>query len=93
MLLAEIGTPPGADVSRESLQAAMDADWSITRYDVLPDRVRLYLWSRPGGTKLTFKFRPRYGIDALTPASVVYDYYNPEAQALVAPLRFAVGQR
>lgn len=90
MLLAEIGTPPGADVSRESLQAAMDADWSLSRYDILPDRVVLYMWSKAGGTKFNFKFKPRYGINAQTPASIVYDYYNPEAQATVAPLRFAV---
>lgn len=90
MLLAEIGTPPGADVSRESLQAAMDADYSISRYDILPDRIVVYMWSKPGGTKLNFKFRPRYGINAQTPASTVYDYYNPEAQATVAPLRFTV---
>jgi len=90
MLLAEIGTPPGADVSRESLQAAMDADWSISRYDVLPDRIVLYMWSKAGGTKFNFKFRPRYAINAQTPPSTVYDYYNPEAQAVVAPLRFGV---
>jgi hypothetical protein len=90
MLLAEIGTPPGADVSRESLQAAVDADSSISRYDVLPDRIILYMWSKAGGTKLNFKFRPRYGINAKTPASVIYDYYNPEAQATVAPLKFVV---
>jgi hypothetical protein len=37
---------------------------------------------------LNFSFRPRYGIDAQTPASIVYDYYNPDAQMTVAPLRF-----
>jgi hypothetical protein len=90
MLLAEIGLPPGADVSRESLQAAMDADWSLSRYDVLPDRIVLYMWSKAGGTKFNFKFRPRYAVNAQTPSSVVYDYYNPEAQATIAPLRFSV---
>lgn len=90
MLLAEIGTPPGADVSRESLQTAMDADWSLSRYDILPDRIVLYMWAKAGGTKFNFKFKPRYGINAQTPASVVYDYYNPEAQATAAPLRFLV---
>ena len=90
MLLAEIGLPPGADVNRESLQAAMDADWSLSRYDILPDRIVLYMWSKAGGTKFNFKFRPRYAVNAQTTASVVYDYYNPEAQALVAPLRFSV---
>ncbi|HMS41618.1 MAG TPA: alpha-2-macroglobulin family protein, partial [Pyrinomonadaceae bacterium] len=90
MLLAEIGLPPGADVSRESLEKAFDADWSLSRYDVLPDRIVIYMWSKAGGTKFNFKFKPRYGINAQTPASVVYDYYNPEAQAMVAPLRFEV---
>jgi len=90
MLLAEIGLPPGADVSRESLQAAMDADWSLSRYDVLPDRIVLYMWSKAGGTKFNFKFRSRYAVNAQTPSSVVYDYYNPEAQAMVAPLKFSV---
>ncbi len=90
MLLAEIGTPPGADVSRESLEAAMENDWSISRYDILPDRIVLYMWSKAGGTKFNFKFKPRYGINAQTPASVVYDYYNPEAHATVAPLGFRV---
>jgi len=90
MLLAEIGTPPGADVSRESLEKAIESDWSISRYDILPDRIVIYMWSKPGGTKFNFKFKPRYGINAQTPSSVVYDYYNPEAQATVAPLRFNV---
>jgi hypothetical protein len=71
------------------LEAALQNDWSLTRYDILPDRIVLYMWSRAGGTKFNFKFRPRYGINAQTPASIVYDYYNPEAQATVAPLRFA----
>jgi hypothetical protein len=87
MLLAEIGTPPGADVSRESLEAALQND-SLSRYDILPDRIVLYLWSKAGGAKFNFKFRPRYRINAQTPASIVYDYYNPEAHATISPLRF-----
>ena len=90
MLLAEIGTPPGVDVSRESLEAALQNDWSLSRYDVLPDRIVFYMWSKAGGTKFNFKFRPRYAINAHTPASIVYDYYNPEAHATVTPLRFSV---
>lgn len=90
MLLAEIGTPPGADVSRESLEAALQSNVGLSRYDILPDRIVLYMWARAGGTKFNFKFRPRYAINAQTPASIVYDYYNPEAQATVVPLRFEV---
>ncbi|HVE59776.1 MAG TPA: hypothetical protein VNB22_23390, partial [Pyrinomonadaceae bacterium] len=90
MLLAEIGIPPGADVSRESLEKAFQADWSLSRYDVLPDRIVLYLWSKAGGSRINFSFKPRYGINAQTPASVIYDYYNEEAKATLAPLKFEV---
>lgn len=90
MLLAEIGIPPGADVSRESLQTAMDADWSFSSYDVLPDRIVVYMWSKAGGTNINFKFKPRYGINANTPSSFIYDYYNEEAKAVLAPMKFEV---
>jgi hypothetical protein len=91
MMLAEIGLPPGADVDRASLDAAMKgSDFGISQYDILPDRVVVYLWSRAGGTKFDFKFRPRFGLRAQTAASLVYDYYNPEARAIVAPARFIV---
>jgi hypothetical protein len=93
MLLAEIGTPPGADIDREGLKAVMDNDRSVSRYEVLPDRVIFYLWARAGGTRFDLKFRPRYGINAASPASVVYDYYNPEAQVSIAPVRFTVRDR
>lgn len=90
MLLAEIGLPPGADVSRESLEKAFEADWSLSRYDILPDKIIVYMWSKAGGTRFNFKFKPRYGINAQTPASIVYDYYNEEAKAIIAPMRFEV---
>ncbi len=90
MLLAEIGTPPGADVSRESLEKALEGGSGISKYEVLPDRIIVYMWARAGGTNFDFKFRPRYGINAQTPASFVYDYYNPEAQAVREPMRFVV---
>jgi hypothetical protein len=91
MMLAEIGLPPGADVDRGSLEQAMkSSDWSINQYDILPDRVIVYLWPRAGGTKFDFSFKPRFGLNAQTAASIVYDYYNPEARAIVAPVRFVV---
>ncbi len=90
MLLAEIGIPPGADVSRESLEKAKENNWNFSRYDILPDKIIVYLWSQAGGTKFDFKFKPRYGINANSAPSIVYDYYNPEAKATVAPLRFTV---
>jgi len=40
MMLAEIGLPPGAEVERQSLDAAMSASgYALGSYDILPDRV------------------------------------------------------
>jgi len=91
MLLAEIGIPPGAEVDRASLEAAVaKAGWDLQRYDVLPDRIVAYLWPRAGGTQFEFTFRPRYAIRALAPVSTIYDYYNPEERAVVQPTAFVV---
>jgi uncharacterized protein YfaS (alpha-2-macroglobulin family) len=94
MMLAEIGLPPGAEVDRPSLEKTVkDSQWSINRYDILPDRLLVYLWPQGGGTKFSFKFRPRFGLRALTAPSVVYDYYNPEAHATLAPTKFTVAPK
>ena len=91
MMLAEVGLPPGADVDRASLERAVaESNWTLNGYDVLPDRLVVYLWPRSGGARFQFKFRPRYGLKALTAPSQLYDYYNPEARTVVAPTRFVV---
>jgi hypothetical protein len=91
MLLGEIGLPPGADVDRASLELAMkDTGWSLSRYDILPDRLIIYLWPRGGGTRFSFKFRPRFGLTAQTAPSLLYDYYNPEARSVLAPTKFVI---
>lgn len=91
MLLAEVGLPPGADVDRASLERAMtESGHALNSYDVLPDRLVVYLWPQGGGTHFRFKFRPRYGLNALTAPSQLYDYYNPEARTVVPPTRFVV---
>jgi len=89
MLLAEVGLPPGADVDRSSLEQAMN-DYEVDQYAVLPDRVVFYLWPHAGGSKFNFVFRPRMGMKAAAAPSTVYDYYNPDSRAVVAPVRFNV---
>jgi hypothetical protein len=90
MLVGEIGLPPGAEVDRESLDKALAANNGVDQYDILPDRLLVYLWPQAGGTKFQFKFRPRFGMNALTQPSLLYDYYNPEAEAFQPPARFIV---
>ncbi|HSS18502.1 MAG TPA: alpha-2-macroglobulin family protein [Pyrinomonadaceae bacterium] len=91
MMLAEIGLPPGADVDRASLESAVkNSSWSIRQYDVLPDRVVVYLWPAAGGVSFDFKFRPRFALKAKSAPSTIYDYYNPESNYAIAPTSFAV---
>jgi hypothetical protein len=91
MMLAEIGLPPGAEVDRSSIETAMkESGWDINQYEVLPDRLVVYLWPHAGGTKFSFTFKPRFGMNALTPPSTMYDYYNPENRAVVEPTLFTV---
>ena len=91
MLLAEIGLPPGAVVDRESLDQDMSGSgWEISQYEVRPDSIVVYLWPKAGGTDFDFAFRPRYGMNALTAPSFLYDYYNPESQVVLPPERIEV---
>jgi hypothetical protein len=64
--------------------------WRINQYDVLPDRVIVYIWPHAGGLKFTFTFKPRFGLRALSAPSILYDYYNTEAHAVGEPAQFTV---
>jgi A-macroglobulin TED domain/Alpha-2-macroglobulin family/Carboxypeptidase regulatory-like domain/MG2 domain/A-macroglobulin receptor binding domain len=91
MMIAEIGLPPGSDVDRRVLDDVVNSSgWTVSHYDILSDRLVLYLWPDAGGTKLTFEFRPRYGLKARTAPSVLYDYYNPEALVALPPADFDI---
>ncbi len=89
MVLIEIGIPPGAYVDRASLEKAK-AVGDFSNFDILPDKIIVYLWTNSVPTEFNFKFRPRYGINALNAPSVVYDYYNAEANATIAPVKFSI---
>jgi hypothetical protein len=91
MMIAEVGLPPGADVDRSTLEEAINkSGWSLSRYDILPDRLILYLWPRAGGVKVAFSLKPRYGVKARTAPSKLYDYYNPDAQVTLPPEDFII---
>jgi len=92
MMLGEVGLPPGADVDRESLEHALQGNYSVYRYDVLPDRVILYMWPEAGGSVFSFRFRSRFGMSAETAPSLLYDYYNPESSVTLKPSHFVVTQ-
>ncbi|MBI4751403.1 MAG: carboxypeptidase regulatory-like domain-containing protein [Acidobacteria bacterium] len=95
MLLAEIGLPPGVDVDQASLETAVAklGSWGNS-FEVRPDQVILYLWpSSTGSSTLSFSFTPRFAMNAKAVRSILYDYYNPEAQTVIAPARFVIRER
>ena len=90
MLLAEIGLPPGVDVDRGSLEDARSkSNGHLNSFEILPDRLIVYLWPADRAS-FRFRFQPRFAMSAKSAASDVYDYYNPEARSVVAPVRFRV---
>ena len=90
MMLAEIGLPPGANVDRSSLEAAVAANWAVPSYEIQPDRIVAYLWPSAGGVTFSFTLQPRFSMNAQSAESILYDYYNPLARASVPPARFTV---
>ncbi|MBK8810660.1 MAG: carboxypeptidase regulatory-like domain-containing protein [Acidobacteria bacterium] len=86
MAIAEVGLPPGAEVDRAGLVRARNAG-ALSSFDILPDRVVIYFWPEKP-LNMAFSFRPRFGLNAQSAPSVVYDYYNEEAKGVVAPKRF-----
>jgi len=90
MLLAEVGLPPGADVDRASLAKLLD-DWTVSRYELQPDRIVFYVWSwKAEGTHFSFRFTPRYAIHAKAAPAALFDYYNPDLKSVLAPQTFSI---
>ncbi|MBL8152365.1 MAG: hypothetical protein JNN15_20765 [Blastocatellia bacterium] len=89
MMLAEIGLPPGVEVDKESIKRD-DGAYGISSYEILPDRLIVYFWAYKNATTFKFKFRPKYKMKAKSASSQVYNYYNPEESATVAPSLFVI---
>jgi hypothetical protein len=46
-----------------------------------------------GQVTFGFRFQPRMAMEAKSAPSVLYDYYNPDARVVVAPVVFRVHKR
>lgn len=88
MMLAEVGLPPGAEVDRASLEEVIPG---LDHFEIHPDKVVFYIWPQAGGVKFHFLLTPRFGMRAKNTASTLYDYYNPEALAEIAPNQWMIG--
>jgi hypothetical protein len=73
------------------LEKAETDYWTLNHYEILPDRIIIYVWPREGSS-FEFKFKPRFAEKALTAPSKVYDYYNPEVEKVLAPVSFSINE-
>jgi hypothetical protein len=91
MMIADVGLPPGAEVDRGVLEEII-GDWmnGVDSYEVTPDHVTFYVWPRAADVKFRFLFRPRFAMKARGAPSLLYDFYNPDSQVVLAPDTFLV---
>ncbi|MHC9539136.1 MAG: hypothetical protein AB9903_06420 [Vulcanimicrobiota bacterium] len=91
MVIADLGVPPGFTVMTEDLDRMKDTGL-IKRYELTSRQIILYLMEVRSGQKLslTYRLRARFPLRAKSPASAVYDYYNPGVRAESPPERITV---
>jgi uncharacterized protein YfaS (alpha-2-macroglobulin family) len=100
-VLVDLGVPPGFQVLAEDLSTLVARDTDrpadyqgarFKRYELTGRQVLVYIEGLSEGAPLSFSYRmrARYPIVAQTPASRVYDYYNPDVSDTQAPQTVAV---
>ncbi len=101
--IIDLGLPPGFSVIRQDLDAIITTSEqrsaghglaTIERYELTGRQIILYIGNLNYDHPLTFSYRLRakYPLIAQTPASTVYDYYNPDINAEQAPVQITVVQ-
>jgi uncharacterized protein YfaS (alpha-2-macroglobulin family) len=99
--LIDLGVPPGFAVQSEDLDRLvahyrdLPADYAgarIERYELTGRQVIVYVTNLSGAEPLSFSYRlkAKYPLSVQTPASAVYDYYNPDQAGEVQPLVLTV---
>ncbi|MEW5961589.1 MAG: hypothetical protein AB1801_28050, partial [Chloroflexota bacterium] len=91
MALLDLGVPPGFTVLSEDLSRLVEQGF-IARYELTGRQIILYLEDFSSDRPLTFSYRlaARFPLRAQTPPTSGYDYYNPAAQTVKAPLEVVV---
>ncbi len=99
--LIDLGIPPGFSVETGDLSALVAhyddvledyAFPTIERYELTGRQVLVYISNLSAENPLSFSYHLRadYPISAQTPASNVYDYYNPEVSGVSVPQQLVV---
>lgn len=91
MVLVDLGIPPGFQVVTADLEKLV-AGGVIQKYEMTGRQIILYFEKLEGGKTVEFSYqlRAKFPLRAKTPQSRVYEYYNPEVEALSEPVDMTV---
>lgn len=91
MVVVDIGVPPGFKPVGGTLEALV-AQKKIARFSTTARQVILYLDKLEQGKPLTisYKLKAIFAMHAVAPQSRVYQYYNPDNQAVAEPIELRV---
>jgi hypothetical protein len=92
MVVIDLGVPPGFSILTEDLDPLVGSKFQ--KYQLAGRQAIFYLdeLSREAPVEFSFRLSAKFPIRALTPQSVVYEYYNPEVRAVSAPRQLAVSE-
>jgi len=97
MVMVDLGIPPGFDLLSEDLQTYQEKSASfksgkLEKFSQTATQAILYFDSFASGDTVTVKFRLRakYPIRARTFQSKVYEYYDPDVNAVARPVQLEV---
>ncbi len=92
MTLVDLGIPPGFEIEAASFQALLKKG-TIQRFEPKGRQVTLYFNAIPGdGKPLQFRYqlRAKFPVKVQAPASVAYQYYEPEVRGETQPVLLEV---
>ena len=91
MAIVDLGVPPGFDVDTSAFET-MQANGQLAKFEITGNQVILYLRGIDARTTLDFSYslRAKYPLRVTTPASTVYEYYQPQNRAQSKPLELQV---
>ncbi len=100
MVMIDLGIPPGFDLLSEDLQSfqektANQKGGRLEKFTQTATQAILYFDSIAPSSEVTlhFRLRAKYPVRARTLQSKVYEYYDPEVNAIARPVQLEVAKR
>ncbi|HEV58067.1 MAG TPA: hypothetical protein ENN87_11345, partial [Phycisphaerales bacterium] len=93
MVIVDLGLPPGFTLLPEKLNDLVEKG-TIEKYSTTGRQIIIYLREVEHGAPVTVSYQllAKYPLKAKTPASAVYEYYNPEIRSEAQPVQLVVAE-